>query len=134
VGLSQEQVADRADLSKNFVSAMEQGAKGFGMESFPRYVQALGISPGQALRVEGEADAGAAILGEEEHQFIRGYRRLSASDRERVRQCVTYLQDPHEAIRTLARQQLHVLERVIYAERLKAGGGVSPQTEPPPAG
>ena len=134
VGLTQEQVAERADLSKNFVSAMERGAKGFGMDSFLRYVEALGLAPAQALPAESEAEAGAAVLSEEERQVIRGYRQLSATDRAHVRQCITSLGDPQETIRRLARQQLDVIERLVHGERLNAGDRATPPAEDTPAG
>jgi transcriptional regulator with XRE-family HTH domain len=133
LGLSQEEVADRANLSKNFVSAMERGAKGFGIESFLRYVDALGLSPAQALQTETEAAVGT-LVSEEERQFIQQWRQLSDPDRRRVRQCVTYLGDAHEPIRNLARQQLDVIERAVYAERLKSGDGLASGAEDPPAG
>ena len=56
-----------------FVSAMERGAKGFGIESFLRYVDALGISPAQALQTEAEA-AGGVLVSEEERRFIEQWR------------------------------------------------------------
>jgi transcriptional regulator with XRE-family HTH domain len=133
LGLSQEEIADRANLSKNFVSAMERGAKGFGIESFLRYVEALDLSPAQALQTETEA-AGGALVSEEERQFIQQWRQLPEPDRRRVRQCVSYLRDPHEPIRSLARQQLDIIERVVYAERLKSSDGLAPEAEDPPAG
>jgi transcriptional regulator with XRE-family HTH domain len=133
LGLTQEQVADRADLSKNFVSAMERGAKSFGMETFLRYVEALGLSPGQVLQTGTEA-IDRDPLTTEEHVLLQHYRQLSQADRGRIRLCINYLRDVHETIRSLARQQLDVLERAVYAERLTTGDDVSPEANDPPAG
>jgi hypothetical protein len=47
---------------------------------------------------------------------------------------VSYLGDPHESIRSLARQQLDIFERAVYAERLKTGDGLAPEAGDPPAG
>jgi transcriptional regulator with XRE-family HTH domain len=40
-GLTQEQLSERANLSKQFISDLERGTKGFSMESFLRYVRGL---------------------------------------------------------------------------------------------
>jgi transcriptional regulator with XRE-family HTH domain len=52
-GLTQEQLSERANLSKQFISDLERGTKGFSMESFLRYVRGLGISPGIVFYTEG---------------------------------------------------------------------------------
>jgi transcriptional regulator with XRE-family HTH domain len=44
-GLTQEELGQRANLSKQFISDVERGAKGLSVESFLRYVRGLGISP-----------------------------------------------------------------------------------------
>jgi transcriptional regulator with XRE-family HTH domain len=44
-GLTQEELGQRAHLSKQFISDVERGAKGLSVESFLRYVRGLGISP-----------------------------------------------------------------------------------------
>ena len=44
-GLTQEEFSQRANLSKQFISDIERGAKGLSVESFLRYVRGLGISP-----------------------------------------------------------------------------------------
>ena len=44
-GLTQEELGQRAHLSKQFISDVERGAKGLSLESFLRYVRGLGISP-----------------------------------------------------------------------------------------
>jgi transcriptional regulator with XRE-family HTH domain len=44
-GLTQEELGQRAHLSKQFISDVERGAKGLSVESFFRYARGLGISP-----------------------------------------------------------------------------------------
>ncbi len=52
-GLTQEQLSERAHLSKQFISDLERGIKGFSIESFLRYVHGLGIAPDMVFHTEG---------------------------------------------------------------------------------
>jgi hypothetical protein len=42
-----------------------------------------------------------------------------------------YLRDAHETIQILTRQQLEVLERSVYVERLTTGAGLLPEASHP---
>ena len=44
-GLTQEELGQRANLYKQFISDVERGGKGLSVESLLRYVRGLGISP-----------------------------------------------------------------------------------------
>lgn len=44
LGLTQDQVADRTGLTRNFLAAVERGARGLGAESIKRLSNALQIS------------------------------------------------------------------------------------------
>jgi transcriptional regulator with XRE-family HTH domain len=65
-GLTQEELGQRAHLSKQFISDVERGAKGLSVESFLRYVRGLGISPLVVFEVDVHPFVG----------LVRGYAEL----------------------------------------------------------
>jgi transcriptional regulator with XRE-family HTH domain len=49
-GLSQEQLAERADMHWTYVSGVERGVRNPGLNSIGRIARALGVAPDELLR------------------------------------------------------------------------------------
>jgi transcriptional regulator with XRE-family HTH domain len=59
LGLSQEELAERADLDRTFVSALERGRQNLSAKTMLRIGDALGTTPAKLLAIaEGEIGAG----------------------------------------------------------------------------
>jgi hypothetical protein len=126
-------VAARGNLSKNFVSAIERGAKGFSIDSFLHYVQGLGISAHRVFVPDEDQGRSLEALAPEAQTVGQSRQALSAADQQRLARCLSYLQAPEAEIRALAQTQLDVLEDAVYARRLKRGDELSAEASDPPA-
>jgi transcriptional regulator with XRE-family HTH domain len=57
LGLSQEQVAERADLHWVYVSGIERGRRNPGLNTIGKLARALGVTPDALLRDDGMPSA-----------------------------------------------------------------------------
>ncbi len=56
LGISQEELADRADLHRNYVSSVERGERDVGIVALGRLVTALGVSLSEFFDADGFPD------------------------------------------------------------------------------
>jgi transcriptional regulator with XRE-family HTH domain len=134
LGLSQEQIAERGNLSKNFISALERGTKGFSMESFLRYIKGLGVSPQRVFVPEEDEGRRFETLSPEAQALVKSWQALSEADQRRLACGLNYLKAPEAEIRRLAQAHLDVLEDAVYARRVKKGNHLSSKASDAPAG
>lgn len=60
-GLSQDQVAERLDIARSYISYMESGQRYPSLEMFIAVAQALGVRPGEMMdRIAARIDSGRA--------------------------------------------------------------------------
>jgi transcriptional regulator with XRE-family HTH domain len=68
-GMTQQQLADAAEVSVAFVGRLERGQAGPGIDIVAKLAAALATTPGDLLPVAEQPDA-AALLGEQARQLI----------------------------------------------------------------
>lgn len=50
LGLSQEELADRADLHRTYISSLEQGRRNVAVHNVVRLAEALGVDPAELVK------------------------------------------------------------------------------------
>jgi transcriptional regulator with XRE-family HTH domain len=113
--LTQEQLGERADLSKNFISALERGTKSFSMETFLRYVEGLGVAPQDVFVSAGESAVGQGATPSGAQTLLSSWQALTESDRAMVVLCAKLLQTQELDLRQLLHLHLGVLEEALQA-------------------
>lgn len=78
-GLSQAALAERAQLSKHFVSALERGIKGCSLDTVLRYVEALGLTLTDLCQPEGRGLKGHAAMPTAQGELVPIGKRLKAA-------------------------------------------------------
>ena len=58
IGLSQEELADRAGLHRTYISSIERSERNVSLENIFLLAEALGIEPGDLLKPVEDKDAG----------------------------------------------------------------------------
>jgi len=61
-GLTQEQLAEKANLDRTYISDMERGTRNAGIRNIVRLARALGISSSQLMEGVGETPRGGTKL------------------------------------------------------------------------
>jgi transcriptional regulator with XRE-family HTH domain len=91
LGITQEELADRAGLSYGYISLLETGKRGYTQDSLERIAHELRCTPGELLNVDPTRDASFMGLVE----TLKPHERRQAEDL--VRLFVQRRNDPREA-------------------------------------
>jgi transcriptional regulator with XRE-family HTH domain len=122
-GLSQEELAARAGLSKNFLSAMERGEKSYTMRTLEKYLQGLGLEMAELFLSD-------PVAGE---AYVRAtYQHLPPSSRQTLLRLLQLIRDADPAVRNFWAVQVNILALFMRAQET-TGQPFQELLQPPPA-